>query len=216
MNNKIKGVRTGTVDAVTDSGDRVKWVPKSELLLVSNGEGGETGMPERIAANPSARQARDEFFSKDKKLVRDTARLFVGFNVGSEDYWSAGQVYLMAYLLREQQLSGRKGAPAFSFYIGLGAFPGDKIVASERSAQLVFMNFSQSSAEFFEDMFDLAGQLAEWLHQESVLLEAQDGGQVVYLDYIESDPEKVAPMKKAEDMLEKNSHRIEPSVWEMK
>lgn len=219
MATKIHGVRTGTIDGFTESGERVKWVPTSELTLVTSDDvvENEFVLPRRIAANPSARQGFREFISGDKPPVKDTARLFVGFNVGDEEFWRAGQVYLMGYLLRETQLrSSKKIAPAFSFYVGLGAFPGDKVVSSERSAQFVFMNFAQPHKKFFSDMFELAAEMAEWLHQESVLLEAQGDGKVIYLDYIESDPKKLVDTRAAEDYLEENKHRVKPSVWRAK
>lgn len=227
MTRKLHGVRTGTVDTMTDGGRRAKWVPQSELTLISSADGfihgskdldlyTEALLPRRIAANPNAAQAKAELFSKKKPTVKAAARLMVGFNVGSEPYWRAGEVYLLAYLNREEQLKNGQAMPAFSFYVGLGAFPGDKLVASERSAQLVFMNFGQPSKAFFSDMIDLSKEMAEDMNQESVLLELQENGQVIYLDYIEPKKRNWSPLDDTKKWLNENKIRIEPSVWRMK
>lgn len=219
MPTKIHGVRTGTIDSFTESGQRVKWVPTSEPVLVSGDyeQDDVADLPLRIAANPNSRQGFQEFKSRDKTKIRDSARLFAGFNVGAEEIWRPGQVYLMGYLLREAQLkTSKKIDPAFSFYVGLGAFPGKQVIASERSGQFIFINFGQSSDQFFESMFNLSADLAEWLHQESILLECQDGGKVVYMDYIESNPRKLVDVAEAKEYLEENKHRIKPSIWRMK
>lgn len=214
---KFKGVRTGTIDTIADNGWRAKWVPKSELTLISSADAEEVDfLPRRIAANPNSTQAKTDLFSKEKPRVKAAARLMVGFNVGSKPFWRAGEVYLLTYLDREEQLSDGRAMPAFSFYVGLGAFPGDKIVASERSAQLVFMNFGQESKEFFSDMMDLSQTLAEDMNQESILLELQEDGQVVYLDYIEPNKKDWTDLDEIKAWLVENKNRVEPSVWRMK
>lgn len=213
MAEKLPGIRTGTVDSFTDSGQHVRWVPKSELVMV---DGGQCDLPRRISANPNSRQGYAEFSRKEPGVVRDGARLFVGFNVGGDEVWRAGEVYLAAYLLRQEQLRGKRGAPAFTFYVGIGAYPGDKVVASERSAQIVFMNFGQSSKAFFKDMFDLSATLAEELSQESILLELQEDGHVTYLDYIDSDRKHIAEIDDTRSWLNENKHCIQQSVWRMK
>lgn len=219
MATKIHGVRTGTIDGFADNGWRVKWIPKSELILISSDDTAldrvQFGYPRSIAANPSTDQAFEELYSGDRKQIKDAARLFVGFNVGNKKVWRAGEVYLMCYLLREEQLSGGKGYPAFSFYVGCGAFPGDKIVVSERSAQLVFMNFGQKTYDFSKDMFKLAEKLGEALSQESILVEIQSEGETVYLDYIETSSLLWLDVDDAKVGLEENKDLLEPKIWRM-
>jgi hypothetical protein len=132
------------------------------------------------------------WFRSKKRAVRDSARLFVGFNVNPDKgdlihKWNAGQVYQAAYLLRKQQLENSGLPPAFSYYVGLGAFPGVKgVVVSEKSAQIVFMNFGQASKTFHRDMVSLSARMADRLHQESVMLELTDRDGVFKLDYVDS------------------------------
>ncbi len=210
---KLHGIKTGTVDSFTLSGKRVRWIPKGPLIRV----GGNSDLPSEVAANPSAQQAADEFLSGKPIKFRETARLFVGFNVGDKPVWRTGQVYLLAYILRDRQIKkSGKGAPAFTLYLGVGAFPGGAVVASEHSAQLVFINFSQKGDAFIREMFELAQMLAENLHQESVLIEVQRQGGISQYEYIEANQQFWVPVSETKKFLNENKDLVLDEYWRMK
>lgn len=221
---KLPGLKTGTINTINQTGDkRVKWVPKGDLILIASKDAADHfdlgKLPRQIASNPTAAQAKQFIRDNDAvPLTKEEARIFVGFNVKDKPTWRTGQVYLMLFLLREEQLQARKktdALPAFTmFYAGLGAFPGNVQVASERSAQFVFMNFGQDPDDFFDDMADLSMLAAEALLQESVLLELDKSGKTFYLDYILSEGFEW-DLPEAEEYLEENAHRITKKVWEM-
>lgn len=231
---KLPGIPTGTVDAVTRDGERALWRPHGDLTLLVS-ETCSANLPDQIKGNPDAAtliRMRDDqekycklgmlgkFLSWVRRKapfppVRESARMFVGHNVGEKQFWRSGQVYLMGYLLREEQLRNGKGVPAFSFYVGVGAFPGTgDAVTAEESSQFVFMNFGQSRKAFLDDMAKLAQALAEALSQESVLLEFSEEGRVALYDYVEADRKNWVSTGDAEKMLEENSYRIPKKVWE--
>ncbi len=214
MSIKLPGVKTGTIDSFTNSGDRIKWSPKSELTLVASAP---VEMPKKIAANPSRRQSGQAIRSGNHGGATEAARIFVGYNVAKKPTWRSGEVYLATYLLREAQLLKRKkGFPAFSFYVGWGAFPGDVKVSSEQSAVVEFINFTQSQAVFFDDMNNLAADLAEFLHQEAVLLELSKGGRQTYMDYVDADEDQFTEVDTAKATLTANKDYVSPSIWKMK
>lgn len=232
---KIPGVPTGTVNVVTENGRRARWQPHGDLTLIVS-ETAKQALPPEIKGNPDAQTLKQMIRDRDKRMersllgrfldwalrrgefppVKESARLFVGHNVENAEYWRSGQVYLMGYLLREQQLKKSKhGVPAFSFYVGLGAFPSDRgnNITAEESSQLVFTNFGQSREEFFGDMAELAQLMAENLDQESVLLELSDKGRVAVYEYVEAKRQDWVPLEDTEELLEENSHRVSEKVW---
>lgn len=218
MSIKLPGVKTGTVKGVTDSGRYAHWVPKGELTLIASQSEADQSLPLRIAANPSAEQFVEAALNRATPLARSAARIFVGFNVGDKPVWRAGQVYLAGFLLREKQLQKTPSTfPAFSFYVGLGAFPGQgAIVSSERSAQFVFINFNQKYEDFARQIGYLGAELASVLHQESTLVELSREGQVTNMDYVDVDAKDRLSVKEAKAWLDKNAYRIEKSVYAMK
>lgn len=219
---KIPGLKTGTIDTINQTGNkRVKWVPKGDLMLIASEDAAAhfdlDKLPRQIASNAGAAEVKR--FIRDKTampITKEEARIIVGFNVKDQPVWRSGQVYLMVFLLREEQLAAKKNtetSPAFTmFYAGLGAFPGTVKVSSERSAQFVFMNFGQDPDQFFEDMADLAQWVAEALLQESVLLELDRDGKTFYLDYVPGESFDWK-LEEAEEYLEENAHRITEKVW---
>lgn len=232
---KIPGVPTGTVDAVTQSGQRARWKPHGDLTLIVS-ETASQVLPSEIKANPDKATAIKMMSDRERRMsrsllgrfldwvfhrgefppVRESARIFVGHNVGNEEFWRAGQVYFSGYILREDQLKkGKSAVPAFSFCVGLGAFPSDRgnNITAEESSQFVFMNFSQSKKEFFDDMIDLAGSLAEMMNQESTLLELSEKGSVALYEYIEAKPHNWSEIGDVTKMLKENSYRIPEKVW---
>lgn len=233
---KIPGVPTGTVDAVAQNGERARWKPHGDLTLVVSETAAAQNLPREIKGNPDAETGIKMQRERDKRMargplgrfldwafrrgefpaVRESARLFVGHNVQNEEYWRSGEVYLAGYLAREAQLKTRSGAiPAFSFYVGLGAFPSDRgnNITAEESSQFVFINFSQSRTDFIDDMFRLAGELAKMMSQESVLLEISEKGKVSVYDYIEPTNGQWTPKEKTRDLLRENAYRIQEKVW---
>lgn len=206
---KLPGIPTGTIDGFTsDTHRRVKWLPRGPLTLVASTDALAESLPKEIAANPTRVLAKQMWRDPGKPAAKQSARLFVGFNVGDRQEWSQEDVYKVAYLLREKQLSDTGSLAAFSFYAGLGAFPGvSGKVVTEKSAQIVFMNFRQKAEEFFDDMIDLAADMANYLHQESVLLEISKSGKVFYLEYVDSEHRK--PVQGTRKFIEKADARFE-------
>ncbi len=216
---KLPGIKTGTINTITSDGSRrIHWRPTGELVLIASEGAAEhyNLLPRKIAANAGATEAKRLLRDSSAPLARDEARIFVGFNVKDKPTWRSGEAYLMCYLTREEQLGERKNTkaqPAFTmFYAGLGAFPGNVTVTSERSAQFVFLNFGQSKDDFFDDMLDLAQLLAESLLQESVLVEFVHDGKTFYADYIEGQNYDWT-VAEAKAYLEENAYRLDPKVY---
>ncbi len=215
---KLPGVPTGTFTAVI-GGRLIKWKPQGDLTLIASQAAAEQGLEREIASNPDPDQAIATF--RKAPHVHSSARLFVGFNVASVPTWRAGEVYLVTFLARETQLLNRKNAeahPAFSFYVGLGAFPGvGAKVASEKSAQVVFLNYTQDADEFFKDIISLASILCQWLSQEAIIAELTEEGKVIYSEEIWPTKRAAAfkPITETRKYLNENAYRIDPEVYNL-
>ncbi len=214
---KLPGVPTGTFKAVVD-GKIVRWTPKSSLTLIASQSAAEEGLSldREVHANPSGKAAKTEW--RTAPMVSESARLFIGFNVGDRPLWRAGEVYLLTFLLREKQLieAGGKGNPAFSYYVGIGAFASiGQPVAAEKSAQIVFLNFDQNSNDFFDSMIDLAEDVGAWLSQESVLVELSKQGNAFYSKYIDANKDISKTVQTTKKYLNDNAYRIGKDVYDM-
>lgn len=213
---KLPGVPTGSVNTITPAG-RVRWSPKSELTLIASQSEAERGLPRVVVGNPGPKDAQVAW--RSKPAAKASARLFVGYNVGDEPVWRSGEVYLLAFLLREKQLATNSNIhPAFSFYAGIGAYgPGTGLpVSSEKSAQIVFLNFDQKQETFFDQIIELAAMMAAQLNQESVMVELSRKGSGFYTDLIYADPEYAATVAQTRRYLNENAERIGAEVFEMK
>ncbi len=228
MTRTLPGLHTGTVDDYTDTThEHFRFQPQGTLALMTNEPVLAEKLPREISSNPSEDELLERvdshmapwyvrWFRSKKSAVRDSARLFVGFNVNANNgdlihKWNAGQVYQTAYLLRRKQLEDSGLPPAFSYYVGLGAFPGTKgVVISEKSAQIVFMNFGQSSKAFHRDMVSLSARIADRLHQESVMLELSDRDGIFRLDYVDS--KRRLPVDETLDWLDEYKGEFDEEV----
>jgi hypothetical protein len=107
----------------------------------------------------------------------DTARLFVGFNVGLDAYWTLTDVVRMVREVRREQ----RADPSSSFVAQKGVYR-DKTgkVVEEDGAQVIVMNLSDTRRkQFEEEMLLLGDHLRYEMDQDEVIVEFQHGG-VVY------------------------------------
>lgn len=197
--------KLGTLNIPTSKG-WIKWVPMGDLTIIGSPEAVAASPIKRHYSNPSVEEGKLAF-RKKQKPSGELARLLVGFNVGGVPRWDKCDLYLMTYLLREKQV----GSPGFTLFAGLGAYAGAKGVIQEKSAQIVILNFGTPRDEFFDQMFDLAGALADNLNQDDVLLQLQEEGVQVYGDFITSKPGQRADVEATLEVLSDNLHRIDTS-----
>lgn len=104
-----------------------------------------------------------------------SARLFVGFNVGSETVYEMSDLVSLVRQVRERQVDD----PSSSFVYQHGIYKhhsGD--VVEEPGAQVIIINMGASPEEFAAQMVELAEQICEEMSQEEVVVEIQRNGVV--------------------------------------
>jgi hypothetical protein len=108
-----------------------------------------------------------------------SARLFVGFNVGSEPMWSLGRVMELVKDIRAEQAE----RPDASFLYQRGYYTheldesGKDVLVEEDGAQIIVLNTFETAPKTFEQqMKQLADKLAYAMEQKEVIVEFQRGG----------------------------------------
>jgi hypothetical protein len=104
-----------------------------------------------------------------------SARLFVGFNVGTETVYEMSDLVSVVRRIREQQVDD----PSSSFVYQHGIYKhhaGD--IVEEPGAQVIIINMGASPEEFAAQMVELAEAIAEEMSQEEVVVEIQRNGVV--------------------------------------
>lgn len=104
-----------------------------------------------------------------------SARLFVGLSVKSKPTWTLADVVKRVSKLRNKQT----GDPSSSFIAQTGVYKhhDGRRVVTEKSVQVVIINFHGGTIEDFTDQItDIGETLSKQLKQESVIVETQVNG----------------------------------------
>ncbi len=105
-----------------------------------------------------------------------SARIIVGFNVGDRPRWSIDDLIPLVQEIRMEQT----GDPSASFLAQRGIYQHSdprRGVVTEDSAQIIIIDtHGLSEGVFEEQMIELAGDIAERLKQEEVIVEIQRNG----------------------------------------
>jgi hypothetical protein len=113
-------------------------------------------------------------------VPKNTARMFVGFNVGQKATWNVDDLARVFRTFRSKQKNddGKPIPIDSSFVIQKGYYTQDNgELVYENSAQLIILSiFGESEHRFAENMIDLAGHISRELQQETVILEVQQKG----------------------------------------
>lgn len=106
-----------------------------------------------------------------------SARLFVGLNVGDRAKWSVDDVVRITKRVRKKQV----GSADASFLLQRGLYTSRRTrkIVTEKSVQIVILDFSESAKVFEKQMTELARTLLRELKQETIFVELQRRG-VVY------------------------------------
>lgn len=102
-----------------------------------------------------------------------SARLFVGFNVGTETVYEMHDLVDLVRVVRERQT----GNPSSSFVFQHGIYKhrsGE--VIDEPGAQVVIINTGEEPKVFEDQMVELAERIADNMRQEEVVVELQRNG----------------------------------------
>ena len=104
-----------------------------------------------------------------------SARLFVGFNVGTETVYEMGDLVSIVRHVRERQV----GDPSSSFVYQHGIYKHQAgEIVEEPGAQVIIINMDASPEAFIAQMVDLAESIAREMSQEEVVVEIQRNGVV--------------------------------------
>lgn len=106
------------------------------------------------------------------------ARLFIGFNVGTEPRWSIDDL-----LPRVRKMRQAQGAPPDATYIATrGVFThGSGRVVEEDGAQVIIFAVDEDAETFQKNVLALAETLVRELEQEAIFVELQKNGLQVAL-----------------------------------
>jgi hypothetical protein len=131
------------------------------------------------AFHPHGRKRWDGDYRPNKTVWESadtySARLFVGFNVGTETVYEMKDLVALVRQVREKQV----GDPSSSFVYQHGIYKhysGD--VVEEPGAQVVIINMGATPERFVEQMVELAEQICAEMSQEEVVVEIQRNGVV--------------------------------------
>lgn len=110
----------------------------------------------------------------------NSARMFIGFNVGQTPKWNVDYLAQLVRRVRSEQTNdeGKKIPPDASFVIQKGMYTNKgQPTVYENSVQLIVLSlFGESDKKFKDNMLEMAGIIARELEQREVILELQTEG----------------------------------------
>ena len=133
-------------------------------------------------------RASGDYAVKGRGLL--TGRIVVGFNVGAKTVWRLQDLVKAVRTIREAQ--GRTAGATFLAQRGIYQTAVKGKLVQEPGAQIIIQNIWDLApkAAFIKDMRGIAKKLTVMLKQESVLLEVQKGGRVIY-SAVETKPKRL-------------------------